>query len=212
MTARRNRHSLAVRCLHWINVPLLFLMLWSGLMIYWANPVYRVGFGTHTLIVLFPDTIFSALGVPFRLAEGMSLHFFFMWWLAINGFVYVCYLAVSGEWRDLAPDRAAFTHAIRDALRNWRHVEKAPEQYNRTQRILYTAVIVIGAGSVMTGIAIYKPVQAGWLTMLVGGYEWARWEHFWLAACLVGFVSIHLVQVARAGWKTVVSMIAGDPE
>ena len=63
-----------------------------------------------------------------------------------------------------------------------------------------------------TGIVIYKPVQIGWLTALVGGYEWARWAHFWLAAGFAVFIAIHIMQVARAGWNTVVAMLAGDPE
>jgi hypothetical protein len=54
MTTLEKKHPLAVRWFHWINVPLLFLMLWSGLLIYWANDVYRLGLGDSTLIHFFP--------------------------------------------------------------------------------------------------------------------------------------------------------------
>jgi len=44
------KHPLAVRWFHWLNFPLLALMVWSGILIYWANPIYRVGWGSHTLL------------------------------------------------------------------------------------------------------------------------------------------------------------------
>jgi len=81
------RHPLV----HWINFPVLFLMIWSGLLIYWSNPVYRIGLGSHTLLTFFPDGFFQALGIPYHLAQGMSLHFFFMWFFVINGVLYVAY-------------------------------------------------------------------------------------------------------------------------
>jgi hypothetical protein len=36
------KHPLAIRWLHWINFPLLALMIWCGLLIYWANPVFAL--------------------------------------------------------------------------------------------------------------------------------------------------------------------------
>jgi len=35
MKRLEKKHLLAIRWLHWINFPLLFLMIWSGLLIYW---------------------------------------------------------------------------------------------------------------------------------------------------------------------------------
>ena len=43
MKTLKKKHPLAIRWLHWINFPVLFLMIWSGLLIYWSNPVYRIG-------------------------------------------------------------------------------------------------------------------------------------------------------------------------
>src|SRR5581483_5055189 len=99
------KHPLAIRWFHWINFPVLTVMIWSGLLIYWANDVYRVGFGETTLFHFFPDGVYQALNVPYRLAEGMAWHFLFMWFFAINGVLYVTYTAVSGEWRYLRPNR-----------------------------------------------------------------------------------------------------------
>ena len=112
MNRLQEKHPLAIRWLHWISFPLLFLMVWSGLMIYWANDIYRVGLGNTTLIHFFPDWLYKLLGVQQRLAWGMAVHFFFMWFFAVNGFLYVTYLWMSGEWRILLPDR----HSFRDAI------------------------------------------------------------------------------------------------
>ena len=71
------------------------------------------------------------------------------------------------------------------------------------------ASILMGAGSIITGLAIYKPIQVSWLTSLLGGYEWARWEHFWLMVMFVLFFGVHVIQVALAGWSNLRSMITG---
>ena len=109
------KHSLPTRWFHWLNVPLLAIMVWSGLLIYWANDVYRVGLGNVTLFHFFPDWFYAAFNLRFRLAEGMAWHFFFMWLFAINGLLYVGYTLISGEWRHLLPNRA---HAARGARRS----------------------------------------------------------------------------------------------
>jgi thiosulfate reductase cytochrome b subunit len=205
------KHSLATRWMHWINFPVLAMMVWSGLLIYWANAVYAIKvFGTE-YFHFFPTWFYDTLGIPFRLAEGIQLHFFFMWLFALNGIVYVLYTIVSGEWRALLPIPSSFKRAPIVALRDMHIVKELPLQgkYNDAQRIAYTAVIVMGAGSIVTGLAIYKPLQLAWLTGLLGGYEWARWEHFWLMAMFVAFFGVHVIQVALAGWSNFRSMITG---
>jgi thiosulfate reductase cytochrome b subunit len=211
MKALQKKHPLAIRWSHWVNAPLLFLMVWSGLMIYWANDVYRIRLGRHTLFALFPDRFFAALGIPYRLAEGMALHFFFMWFFVLNGVLYVSYTVLSGEWRYLVPNRHSFREAIRVTLHDLglSKREPPPRKFNGAQQIAYTAVIIMGAASLVTGLAIYKPIQLAWLTNLFGGYERARWIHFWLAAGYVLFFVIHVAQVARTGWNNFRSMVTG---
>ena len=116
MKRLESKHRAAIRWFHWINFPLLAIMIWSGLLIYWANDVYRLGLGDSTLIHFFPDWFYTSLGVPFRLAQGMALHFFFMWFFAINGALYVAYTWLSGEWRYLVPNRHSFAEALRVLL------------------------------------------------------------------------------------------------
>ncbi len=205
------KHPLAIRWFHWISFPLLSLMIWSGLLIYWANDIYRVGLGGITLFHFFPDWFYNGLGIPQRLAEGMALHFFLMWLFVANGVAYVLYLALSGEWRKVLPDRHSFRDAALVMLHDLHLRKEAPPQglYNGAQRIAYTGVIVMAMGSVITGLAIYKPAQLSWLTGWLGGYRMARWEHFWLMAGFVGFFAIHISQVIRAGWDNFRSMVAG---
>jgi thiosulfate reductase cytochrome b subunit len=85
----------------------------------------------------------------------------------------------------------------------------AQTKYNGAQRIAYTSVIVMGFGMLLTGLAIYKPTQAHWLTTILGGYEMARWEHFWLTMSFVGFFVVHIGQVVRTGWNNFRSMVSG---
>lgn len=206
-----NKHPLAVRWLHWINFPLLAMMIWSGMLIYWANPAYGVRIFGYELFKFFPVWFNDALGIPFRLAEGLQLHFFFMWLFAVNGVVYVAYTLLSGEWRAIVPVPSSLKRALRVALYDAHIVKEKPPQgkYNDAQRIAYTAVIIMGAGSLLTGLAIYKPTQLAWLTALFGGYQWARWIHFWVTMLFVLFFVVHILQVAIAGWSNFRSMITG---
>lgn len=206
------KHPLAIRWFHWINFPVLGVMIWSGLLIYWANDVYRIGFGSTTLLKFFPDSFYKALNVPYRLSEGMAYHFVFMWLFFLNGIAYVLYTIFSGEWRYLLPQRKSFRQAWQVLLHDLRIRKSAPPvegKYNAAQRIAYTAIILMGIGSILSGLAIYKPVQLGWLCALMGGYKMARIIHFVLTIGYVLFFLVHIVQVAIAGWNNFQAMITG---
>ncbi len=226
------KHSLAIRWLHWINFPLLTLMIWSGILIYWANAIYSVKIFGYELFHFFPagfyeiakvdfwgfkipdylpEWAYSWTSIPQRLAEGISMHFFFMWFFFANGVIYVAYLIFSGEWRALSPVPGSFKRAALVTLHDLHIVKKLPPQgkYNDAQRIAYTGVIFLGAAAIITGLAIYKPLQLSWLTRILGGYEWARWEHFWIMISFVLFFFVHVSQVVLAGWSNFRSMING---
>lgn len=205
------KHPLAIRWFHWLNFPILAVMIWSGLLIYWANDVYAVKIGGKELIKFFPQSFYEALHIPFHLAEGMAYHFVFMWLFFANGLSYVLYTVVSGEWRYLLPQRRSFRDAWLALLHDLRIRKTAPSfvKYNAGQRIAYTAIIIMGFGSIVTGLAIYKPAQFNWLTWVCGGYEAARLEHFILTIGYCLFFVIHILQVIRAGWKNFRSMITG---
>lgn len=205
------KHSLAIRWFHWINFPVLTIMIWSGLLIYWANDVYRIGFDNTTLLKFFPDSFYKALHIDQRLAEGMAYHFLFMWLFFINGFLYVLVTVFTGEWKYLLPQKKSFKESWQVLLYDLHIRKTAPTQtkYNGAQRIAYTAIIVMGFGSILTGLAIYKPVQLGWLCTIFGGYKMTRIFHFALTIFYVLFFIIHLLQVIRAGWNNFRAMVTG---
>lgn len=206
------KHPRVVRWAHWFNFPLLSLMIWSGLLIYWANDVYRIGIGDFTLFSFFPSEFYDLLSLKGRLAEGIAWHFFLQWFFVANGVVYVVYTMVSGEWRMLVPTRKSFAEAWQVLLHDL-HIRKTPlppqGKFNGAQQITYTAIIVCGMLSTLSGYAIYKPVQLYWLTAAFGGYEWARFIHFWLTMGYVLFFVVHVIQVARAGWNNFRAMVTG---
>lgn len=214
------KHPLAIRWMHWINFPVLGIMIWSGLLIYWGDSippyqhpheVYRIGLGHWTLVRFFPEWFWKWLNAPFQITTGLGYHFLFMWIFALNGLAYVVYLAASGEWRLLVPERRSVRDAVQVTLVDL-HVRKGlppQKKYNGAQRIAYSAVILMGAGALVTGVAIYKPTQLHWLTTALGGYEMARWLHFWLTMGFCGFFLVHVVQVALAGWNNFRSMVSG---
>ena len=205
------KHKLATRWMHWVNFPVLTIMIWSGMLIYWANDIYEVKIGNTVLVKFFPEWFYKSLHIPYRLSEGMAFHFVFMWLFMINGLLYVSYTIISGEWRYLLPNKRVFKESWQVILHDLHIRKQAPDQlkYNAAQRLAYTMIIFMGFGSLLTGFAIYKPVQIQWLTNICGGYEAARLEHFLLTVGYVLFFLIHIIQVILAGWNNFRAMIAG---
>lgn len=199
--AAKPKHPLAIRWFHWLNFPILSLMIWSGLIIYWANDAY----------FSFPDWFYEKAHLSYRLGEGMSYHFLLMWFFAINGVCYVAYTALSGEWRELVPGRGALTQAFQVVLHDLgiRKEPLPPAKFNAAQQIAYTGVVLMGIGSLLSGLAIYRPVQLSLLTQAFGGYSNARFIHFVLTVGYVGFFVIHVGQVIKAGWSNFRAMVTG---
>lgn len=185
-------------------------MIWSGLLIYWANDIYAIGIGEF-YFHFFPNWFYKLLRLDRGLAVGMAYHFTFMWFFAINGFLYVMYTFLSGEWRHLLPNRHTPKEAWHVVLHDLglRKEPPPPGKFNGAQRIAYIGVIVMAVGSLVTGLAIYKPTQLSWLTSLLGGYESARFIHFGLTIGYVLFLVVHLAQVVRAGWNNFRAMLTG---
>jgi thiosulfate reductase cytochrome b subunit len=207
----RLKHPRAIRWLHWINFPLLFVMIWSGLRIYWAEDVYAIGIGSWQWFAFFPDSVYETLGLERRLARGMAFHFTFGWLFVVNGLVYTVYLAVTGEWRHILPDRKTVREAGQVVLHDLHLRTDGPPQgkYNAAQRWSYTIALVMASIIVVSGFAIYKPTQLYPLPLLFGGYQGARLVHFWMTMGLLLFFLIHVLQVVRAGWNNFRGMVTG---
>jgi thiosulfate reductase cytochrome b subunit len=205
------KHPRAIRWFHWINFPVLAVMIWTGMWIYWASDTYQIGWGNFTILHFFPDRVYQALHWNNKLAQGMAWHFFFMWLFTLNGIAYVIYTAVSGEWRYLVPNRESFRQAWQVTLHDLGLNKYCPPQgkFNGAQQIAYSGIVLMGFGSLVTGLAIYKYTQVPWLTNLLGGYPAARFEHFLLTIGYCLFFLVHVAQVVRAGWNNFRSMVTG---
>ncbi len=207
----RDKHPLAIRWFHWFNFPLIFIMIWSGMMIYWANGIYKIQVGDTLIFKFFPKGFYEFFGLSAHLAKGMAWHFATMWLFTINGILYFFYTIISGEWRFILPTKNSFKESWQVVLHDFGFSKIAPpqEKYNAAQRIVYTMVILMGFGSILSGWAIFRPIQLSLLTTMLGGYEAARLEHFILTIIFVLFFVVHILQVIKAGWLNFLSMIAG---
>jgi thiosulfate reductase cytochrome b subunit len=196
------KHALWLRIHHWLNVPFLCLMIWSGALIYWANDIYP-GF--------FPEWFYDLFALRSRLAEGLAVHFLVGWLFVANGVGYLFYLILSGHWRELFPTRQTLREIVPVILHDLGLRQHVPPQgkFNAAQRLAYTGVIGLAIVAVLSGFAIYKPVQLAWLTAVFTGYSGARLVHFAVMLAFTGFIGMHLVQVIRAGWNGFRAMVAG---
>ncbi len=81
--------------------------------------------------------------------------------------------------------------------------------YNGLQKLAYTGTLGLGALSVLTGIAIWKPVSLPWISTLLGGYVLARFWHFLVVWAFVAFLVVHLFMTLVVDREAVRSMIVG---
>jgi len=193
----RQMHPVAIRIMHWLNALAMLVMVTSGWKIYEDEPL----FGT----VRFPDAI--TLGGE---AQGaLQWHYAGMWLLVGNGLAYVAYGLATGRFRRLwLPIRARDVAAtLRDALR-LRLAHDDPGHYNAVQKVMYVGVLAIGLVQVVSGLAIWKPVQFAALTALFGDFQGARLAHFAGMAAIVAFVFVHAT-LALIVPRTLIAMLTG---
>ena len=189
-------HPVWVRVTHWINVLAMGVMILSGWEIYNASPLF--GF-------TYPKSI--TLGG--WLAGALLWHFAAMWLLAVNGIVYVGLGLASGRFRaKLFPIRGREILADVAAALRGKLAHDDLAVYNAVQKLLYLGVIVAGVVIVLSGLSIWKPVQLQWLTALFGGYDAARYVHFFAMSAIVLFLVVHVV-VALLVPKSLRAMIIG---
>ena len=187
-------HPAYVRVTHWINAVAIVAMIGSGWQIYNASP-------------LFPFVFPKSITLGGWLAGALLWHFAAMWLLVANGLVYVILGLVTGRFRRrLLPLRPAdFIRDLRAAL-SGRLAYDDLSIYNAVQKALYIGVILAGILIVVSGLSIWKPVQLRELTALFGGYDTARFVHFFTMAAIVVFLAIHVVMaiiVPKSLWAMI---------
>ena len=132
-----------------------------------------------------------------------------MWVLVINGLVYVTLGLVTGRFRrKLLPITPSDVFADTKAALTFKLAHDDLSKYNAVQKLLYSGAILCGILIVLSGIAIWKPVQFQELTFLFGGYDFARYVHFFAMAAIVGFLLVHVL-LALLVPKSLRAMIAG---
>jgi thiosulfate reductase cytochrome b subunit len=209
--AARRQQPWPIRLTHWTAVLAIAVMAGSGLQIWMAYPFLGPRgqhYGWFPLQGLMPP---ASLRLGEWLAGARHLHFAFAWLFFLNALAYVVYSGVSGEWkrRTFEPRRDA-KNAVETGL-HYLRLRPAPKQadlYNGLQRLAYTTAIALGLIELLSGLAIWKPVQLQALAWCFGGYDGARAVHFLALIALAAFVVGHVIMVA-AHPRTFLAMITG---
>jgi Ni/Fe-hydrogenase b-type cytochrome subunit len=209
------RYHWVVRLTHWVNVVAFTIMVGSGLRIFNAYPAFARRGGTFCCYPFAHKAIPAWLTFGGWLAGARNWHFAAMWLFVVNGIVYLAFIYLHGEWRDLVPRRGDLRDT-RQMMKFYLFVRKthpAQGKHNALQKMAYFALPIVAVIAVLTGLAIWKPVQLGWLTWLFGGYVWARYWHFLAMVALVGLAVVHVFMVFAVDPYSLRGMITGgyDP-
>ena len=195
LSKKKRIHSWPVRICHWINLLAMIGMVMSGWGIYNADPIFPFTFPQST-------TLGGWLG------GNIAWHLAVMWLMAANGLFYVVWGIFTGHFRrDFFP----FTPRTvwRDTVRALTfHLPHKLGQYNAVQKLMYVGVLLLGVLLVLSGLSIWKPVQFSGLVWLFGGFDIARYVHFFAMSGVMLFVVVHVVMVLLVP-KTFVAMITG---
>jgi thiosulfate reductase cytochrome b subunit len=188
-------HPGVVRITHWINAFAMLIMVLSGWQIYNASPLFDFKF----------PKVFTLGG---WLAGALQWHFAAMWLLALNGIVYLLYGIFSRHFKSsfLPVTPTSVWSEFKNALRG--RISHEIGVYNAVQRAAYIGVICVAIVLILSGLAIWKPVQFQELAALMGGYEGARLVHFIAMALVVLFVLVHVAMVALVP-RTFLPMLTG---
>jgi thiosulfate reductase cytochrome b subunit len=192
-------HPVPLRIMHWINAVAIFIMIGSGWKIYNDDAIFS--------FLRFPDSIVIGKWAQY----GLQWHFFGMWIFVLNGLAYLCYGIATGRFR-----RKLFPISIREvfvtigeALRfRLRHDDLT--HYNAVQKVLYLGVMAVGVLIVISGLALWKPVQFSELANLFGSFQNIRLVHFFCMSAIVAFILVHLT-LALLVPQSLVAMLTGGP-
>ncbi len=188
-------HSLGVRIFHWLNAIAIVVMIMSGWRIYNASPLFSFRFPREA-------TLGGWLG------GALQWHFAAMWLLGINLLAYLLIGLLRGHFRraffPVSP--GAILRDLRQALRGGPTHETG--RYNAVQKAAYLGVLAAIVVTILSGLAVWKPVQLQELAALMGGYEGARLVHFAGMTAISVFIVVHLALVLLVP-GTLLPMILG---
>jgi thiosulfate reductase cytochrome b subunit len=192
-------HPLPLRIMHWINAAAVFIMIGSGWKIYNDDAIFS--------FLRFPDSIVIGKWAQY----GLQWHFFGMWIFVLNGIAYLCYGIATGRFR-----RKLFPISVRELLTTvaealrFRLRHEDLTHYNAVQKVLYLGVMLAGVLIVISGLALWKPVQFSALANLFGNFQTIRVVHFFCMSAIVAFIAVH-VTLAILVPQSLVAMLTGGP-
>ncbi|WP_013321479.1 cytochrome b/b6 domain-containing protein [Gloeothece verrucosa] len=168
------RQALLAKVFHWTNLISLLLMIGSGLQIYNANPVFGGRSGWH-----FPS-LFLLGG---WLGGGRHWHFAAMWLFSLNLLGYGLYIFLTRRWQ----------HRFMGAndLKALRVSSNPKRKIYGWHRLVYTAIIPVLIGAIITGLGMYKPAQLHWIVDSFGNWQTLRTVHFLTIPILIIFTLWH---------------------
>jgi thiosulfate reductase cytochrome b subunit len=209
-SGRKTVHSPFVRVTHWLNAFAIIVMIGSGWRIYNNVPIFSW--------LIFPE--WATLGgdpeITYKLNKDVGFsnallwHFAAMWLFFINGAAALIYGLWSGrlqaKWLPLTVTE--LSRDIRQAL-SFKLAHDDIAVYNTVQKLLYIGVVAAALLMLISGLAIWKPVQFQTLTWMFYGFQGARLAHFIGMAAIALFLLVHVV-LAILFPKTIVAITRGS--
>ncbi|HBK08684.1 MAG TPA: transmembrane hydrogenase cytochrome b-type subunit [Acetobacteraceae bacterium] len=200
-------HPIATRLTHWLMALSIVILIGSGWRIYNASPIFGFTFPEWATLGGDVEEALALHNDP-GVASAIAWHFAAMWLLALSYLCFMLWNIFSGHFRrDFLPIGPAsfwrdFTAAIRFRL------DHRLGEYNVVQRVAYWGALGSIAMMLLSGIAIWKPVQTYPLETLFGGFQGARLVHFVFMTAITLFIVVHVALVILVP-KTFVAMTLG---
>lgn len=207
MTYDEQRHPLTRRIFHWVMALSILIMIGSGWRIYNASPIFPFRFPEWITLGGDVQTSLARHGDP-GVATAIAWHLAAMWTLLVSYLLFVAWGLATGHFlRDFLPvgPRALIRDFVAAATFRLDH---RLGEYNAVQKAAYIGVLAAVAVMILSGIAIWKPVQTYPLVLLFGGFQGARLVHFIVMSGIVLFLLVH-VALTLIVPRTLLAMIVG---
>jgi thiosulfate reductase cytochrome b subunit len=200
-------HPAVRRIVHWLQALAILVMIGSGWRIYDNDPIFPFRFPLWATLGGDPFVSYAQHNES-GFANAVAWHFAAMWLLLLSFVVYLLHSALTQHFaRDMLPlSPRAFLRDFFAALRF--RLDHHLGEYNAVQKVFYWGVLFAVLMMILSGLAIWKPVQLAWLTWALGGFDFARVVHFFFMLAIVGFLVVHVALVVLVP-KTFVAMTLG---
>ena len=200
---RTSIHPLWLRIIHWANAAAVIVLIMSGWRIYNATRFLNL-YVPFTNEPLFPSkwTLGGWLG------GAIQWHFAAMWVLFASAVLYTILFILSRRGQQFWPvTPQGLWSDIKGFLTG--HLSHSDiRKYNTIQKLAYLFAMADLVVLIASGLVLWKNVQFGWLRVLLGGYEAARYIHFYAMCGIVVFIVVHVVMALLVP-KTIKAMLWG---